>query len=42
VAGIVLGLSLAFVLEFFNVTIQDEKDIERFLQVPVLATVRQF
>jgi uncharacterized protein involved in exopolysaccharide biosynthesis len=42
IAGIVLGLALAFALEFFNTTIQDEKDIERFLQVPVLATVRQF
>jgi uncharacterized protein involved in exopolysaccharide biosynthesis len=42
VAGLVLGIALAFALEFFNTTIQDEKDIERFLQVPVLATVRQF
>jgi uncharacterized protein involved in exopolysaccharide biosynthesis len=42
VAGIVLGVVLAFGLEFFNVTIQDEKDVERFLQVPVLATVKQF
>lgn len=42
VAGVILGVALAFGLEFFNVTIQDEKDVERFLQVPVLATVRQF
>jgi uncharacterized protein involved in exopolysaccharide biosynthesis len=42
VAGVVLGVVLAFALEFFNVTIQDEKDVERFLQLPVLATVRQF
>jgi len=42
VAGLVLGIALAFALEFLNTTIQDEKDIERFLQVPVLATVRQF
>jgi uncharacterized protein involved in exopolysaccharide biosynthesis len=42
VGGIILGVVVAFLLEFFNVKIQDEKDIERFLQVPVLATVRQF
>lgn len=42
VAGVVLGIVLAFGLEFFNVTIQDEKDVERFLQLPVLATVRHF
>jgi uncharacterized protein involved in exopolysaccharide biosynthesis len=42
VAGVVLGVAMAFLLEFFNLTVKDEKDIERFLQVPVLATVRQF
>jgi uncharacterized protein involved in exopolysaccharide biosynthesis len=42
IAGVVLGVAMAFVLEFFNLTVKDEKDVERFLQVPVLATVRQF
>jgi uncharacterized protein involved in exopolysaccharide biosynthesis len=41
-AGAVLGLALALGLEFFNLTIKDENDVERFLQVPVLATVRHF
>jgi uncharacterized protein involved in exopolysaccharide biosynthesis len=41
-AGLVFGVALAFALEFFNLTIKDEKDAERFLGVPVLATVRQF
>jgi uncharacterized protein involved in exopolysaccharide biosynthesis len=41
-AGAVLGLALAMVLEFFSLTIKDERDIEQFLQVPVLATVRHF
>lgn len=41
-AGALLGVALALALEFFNVTIKDENDVERFLQVPVLATVRQF
>ena len=41
-AGAVLGLAVALVLEFFSLTIKDERDIEQFLQVPVLATVRHF
>ena len=41
-AGGILGLALALVLEFFNLTIKDERDAEQFLQVPVLATVRHF
>jgi uncharacterized protein involved in exopolysaccharide biosynthesis len=41
-AGGVLGLALALVLEFFSLTIKDERDVEQFLQVPVLATVRHF
>jgi uncharacterized protein involved in exopolysaccharide biosynthesis len=42
VAGAALGVALALVLEFFSLTIKDERDIEQFLQVPVLATVRHF
>jgi uncharacterized protein involved in exopolysaccharide biosynthesis len=42
VGGLVLGIAAAFVLEFFNLTMKDEQDVERFLQVPVLATVRHF
>lgn len=42
IAGTVLGVAVAFVLEFLNLTIKDERDVERFLQVPVLATIRQF
>ena len=41
-AGAILGAALALVLEFFSLTIKDERDIEQFLQVPVLATVRHF
>ena len=41
-AGAVLGIALALGLEFFNLTIKDENDVERFLQVPVLATVSHF
>jgi capsular polysaccharide biosynthesis protein len=42
VGGLVLGIAVAFVLEFFNLTVKDEQDVERFLQVPVLATIRHF
>jgi len=41
-AGLALGIGIAFALEFFNSTIKNEDDIERFLQVPVLATIRRF
>jgi uncharacterized protein involved in exopolysaccharide biosynthesis len=41
-AGCLLGVALALALEFFNPTLKDETDVERFLQVPVLATVRHF
>jgi len=41
-AGLALGVSIAFALEFFNLTIKSEDDIDRFLGVPCLATIRQF
>jgi uncharacterized protein involved in exopolysaccharide biosynthesis len=40
--GLILGVAVAFMLEFFNLTVKDEQDVERFLQVPVLATIRHF
>lgn len=42
VSGLALGVAIAFALEFFNLTIKSEDDVERFLGVPVLATIRQF
>jgi polysaccharide biosynthesis transport protein len=42
IAGTALGVAVAFILEFLNLTVKDERDVERFLQVPVLATIRQF
>jgi uncharacterized protein involved in exopolysaccharide biosynthesis len=42
IGGLVLGIAVAFLLEFFNLTVKDEHDVERFLQVPVLATIRHF
>lgn len=41
-AGALLGVALALALDFFNLTLDDEREVERFLQVPVLATVRHF
>lgn len=42
ISGLVMGVGIAFILEFFNVTVKDEDDVERFLDVPVLATIREF
>jgi uncharacterized protein involved in exopolysaccharide biosynthesis len=42
IGGLVLGVAVAFLLEFFNLAVKDEQDVERFLQVPVLATIRHF
>ncbi|MGB4780451.1 hypothetical protein, partial [Candidatus Methylomirabilis sp.] len=42
ISGLVLGVGSVFALEFLNVTIKHEDDVERFLDVPVLATIRQF
>lgn len=42
ISGLILGVGSAFALEFLNVTIKHEDDVERFLEVPVLATIRQF
>ncbi len=42
ISGLVLGVGSVFALEFLNVTIKHEDDVERFLEVPVLATIRQF
>ncbi|MBZ0168795.1 Protein-tyrosine kinase [Candidatus Methylomirabilis lanthanidiphila] len=42
VSGLILGVGTAFALEFLNTTIKHEDDVERFLKVPVLATVREF
>jgi uncharacterized protein involved in exopolysaccharide biosynthesis len=41
-SGLMLGIGGAFVLEFFNATIKNERDAERFLALPVLATIRSF
>jgi uncharacterized protein involved in exopolysaccharide biosynthesis len=41
-AGAILGVAIALALDFFNLALDDEREVERFLQVPVLATVRHF
>jgi uncharacterized protein involved in exopolysaccharide biosynthesis len=42
VGSLILGIAVAFLLDFFNPTFRDEQDVERFLQVPTLATIRHF
>ena len=42
VVGLMLGIGIAFLLEYLDNTIKSEQDIERLLQVPVLGAVAAF
>ncbi|WP_428909855.1 YveK family protein [Niallia sp. Krafla_26] len=42
VIGLMLGIGVAFLLEYLDNTIKSEQDIERLLQVPVLGSVATF
>ena len=42
VIGLMLGIGIAFLLEYLDNTIKSEQDIERLLQVPVLGVVAVF
>jgi polysaccharide biosynthesis transport protein len=39
VAGLIFGIGIAFALEFMDTSVKSLEDVERFLQVPVLAVV---
>jgi len=39
VAGLIFGISIAFTLEFMDTSVKSLEDVERYLQVPVLAVV---
>ncbi|MES2981493.1 MAG: polysaccharide biosynthesis tyrosine autokinase [Verrucomicrobiota bacterium] len=39
VAGIVLGVGIAFFLEYIDTSVKSLEDVERYLQVPVLAVI---
>ncbi|MEI2463267.1 YveK family protein [Niallia taxi] len=39
VIGLVLGVSLAFILEYLDNTVKTEQDIERMLEIPVLGAI---
>ena len=39
VIGLMLGIGLAFLFEFFDTTIKSEKDIEEILGLPVMGVV---
>lgn len=41
VAGVVFGLSIAFLLEYFDTSVKTLEDVEKYLQVPVLAVIPQ-
>ncbi|WP_394238235.1 YveK family protein [Niallia oryzisoli] len=42
VIGFMLGVGIAFILEYLDNTIKSEQDIEKLLQVPVLGVVAAF
>jgi capsular polysaccharide biosynthesis protein len=39
VVGLMLGVGLAFLLEYFDNTIKNEQDIERILELPILGVI---
>ena len=39
VAGLIFGIGIAFALEFMDTSVKSLEDVERYLQVPVLAVV---
>ncbi|MEH7356278.1 Wzz/FepE/Etk N-terminal domain-containing protein [Neobacillus drentensis] len=39
VVGLMLGIGIAFLLEYFDTTIKNEEDIEKLIGVPVLGTI---
>lgn len=42
VLGLMLGVFIAFLLEFLDNTIKTEKDIEKYLELPVIGTIPMF
>lgn len=41
VVGLMAGIGLAFLLEYFDNTIKDEDDIERLLDLPLLGSIQK-
>jgi capsular exopolysaccharide synthesis family protein len=41
IVGVLLGLGIVFLVEFFDGRIRDERDVENELQLPVLASIPQ-
>ncbi|MGM1032037.1 MAG: YveK family protein [Bacillota bacterium] len=41
VVGLMAGIGLAFLLEYMDNTIRDEKDIEKILDLPLLGTIQK-
>jgi capsular polysaccharide biosynthesis protein len=41
VVGLMAGIALAFLLEYFDNTIKDEDDIERLLDLPLLGSIQK-
>jgi capsular exopolysaccharide synthesis family protein len=41
VVGLIFGLSIAFLIEYFDTSVKTLEDVEKYLQVPVLAVIPQ-
>ncbi|MGW6384433.1 YveK family protein [Peribacillus butanolivorans] len=41
IVGLMAGIGLAFILEFMDNTIRDEKDIETLLELPILGSIQK-
>ncbi len=42
IVGLSLGVSIAFVVDFFNNSMRTEEDVERYIGAPVLASIPDF
>lgn len=42
VVGLMLGVGMAFMIEYFDNTIKSEQDIEKYLELPVLGVIATF
>ncbi len=41
VAGLILGCALAFILEYFDISVKTINDVEQYLQLPILGVIPQ-
>ncbi len=42
ILGVILGIAVAFLIEYFNDSIRNQKEAEEELRLPVLASIPEF